>query len=115
MVFAASRTSESGATGAPELLCIVAANEPGGRVRAHVINGNWGLGVVSSVTWRPASCADWTAGTAAAATGQLSYSASSGRYLDAVPTAKSWKGSCRLLALELADGTQHTVRVTFTH
>ena len=79
------------------------------------LNGNWGLGVVSSVTWRPASCADWTAGTAAAATGQLSYSASSGRYLDAVPTAKSWKGSCRLLALELADGTQHTVRVTFTH
>jgi hypothetical protein len=79
------------------------------------LDGDRGLGVVTSVTWRTASCADWAPGSQQAATAQLSYSASSGRYLDTVSTAKTWKGSCRLLVLELADGTQHSVRVSFTH
>jgi len=79
------------------------------------LNGDRGLGIVTSVTWRTASCADWTPGSSAAAGGQLSYTASSGRYTETVSTAKSWKGTCRILTLELADGTQHPVRVSFTH
>jgi hypothetical protein len=79
------------------------------------LSGDRGLGVVTSVTWRTASCADWTTGPAAAAGGQLSYAPSSTRYTEAVATAKSWKGSCRILNLEFADGTQHAVRVSFTH
>ena len=79
------------------------------------LNGNRGLAVVTSVTWRTASCADWTPGSQQAAGGQLSYAPSSARYTDTVSTAKSSKGSCRILTLELADGTQHAVRVTFTH
>jgi dipeptidyl aminopeptidase/acylaminoacyl peptidase len=79
------------------------------------LDGDRGLGVVTSVMWWTASCADWTPGSQQPATGQLSYSASSGRYLDAVSTAKSWKGGCRILVLELADGTKHQVRVAFTH
>jgi hypothetical protein len=79
------------------------------------LGGDRGLGVVTSVTWQTASCADWTPGSPQAAAGQLSYSAPSGRYTDAVSTSKSWKGSCRILVLELGDGTQHPVRVAFTH
>ena len=79
------------------------------------LGGDRGLGLVTGVTWQTASCADWTAGVPQAATAQLSYAPSSGRYTDTVSTAKSWKGSCRILTLELADGTQHTVRVSFTH
>jgi hypothetical protein len=79
------------------------------------LGGDRGLGVVASVTWRTASCADWTPGAATTASAQLAYSASSGRYTETVSTSKSWKGSCRILTLELADGTQHPVRLTFTH
>jgi hypothetical protein len=79
------------------------------------LNGDQGTGVVSSVTWRTASCTDWTPGAQQAATAQLSYAPSTARYTDAASTVKSWKGSCRILVLELADGTQHSVRITFTH
>jgi hypothetical protein len=79
------------------------------------LGGDRGLGVVTSVTWLTASCADWTPGPSMPASAQLSYSASSGRYTDAVSTSKSWKGSCRILTLELADGTQHSARVALTH
>lgn len=42
-VFIASRTNPNGKTMAPELLCLVAENQPGIVVHAHVINGNWGI------------------------------------------------------------------------
>ena len=78
------------------------------------LQGDRGLNVVAKTTWQPASCTDWSA-TGAASTGQgkLTYSASSGRYVDAVASSSSWKGSCRTLTLELADGTSHAVGVRF--
>lgn len=79
------------------------------------LSGDRGSAVVANVAWQLASCADWTSTTAVAASGQLSYSASSGRYTDAVSSSKSWKGSCRILVLRLADGTEHAVKVSFTH
>jgi hypothetical protein len=79
------------------------------------LGGNQGLGVVTRTTWQPVSCADWTAlGDSTAALGKLSYNASSDRYLDVVASDSSWKGSCRTVDLELADGTHHAVHVRFT-
>jgi hypothetical protein len=79
------------------------------------LRGNQGLGVVTRTTWQPVSCADWTAlGDSTAGLSKLSYSASSDRYLDVVVTDSSWKGSCRTVDLELADGTHHAVHVRFT-
>jgi hypothetical protein len=79
------------------------------------LHGNQGLGVVTRATWQTVSCLDWSAlGASTAATSKLSYSASSDRYLDVVPTDSSWKGSCRTVDLELADGTHHAVHVRFT-
>ena len=53
-------------------------------------------------------------GASTAAQAKLSYSASSDRYLDVVGTDPSWKGTCRTVDLELADGTHHAVHVRFT-
>jgi len=79
------------------------------------LRGNQGLGVVTRTTWQPVSCADWTAlGDSTAGQGKLSYGAASDRYLDVVATDSNWKGSCRTLDLELADGTHHAVHVRFT-
>jgi hypothetical protein len=78
--------------------------------------GYQGLGVVARVTWQPSSCADWSpVGASAAADQKLSYSASTDRYLDLVATDPAWKGSCRTLDLQLADGTHRRVHVSFTH
>ena len=79
------------------------------------LHGYQGLAVVTRTSWQPASCTDWsTLGGSTAAQGKVSYSASTDRYLDVVPTDGSWKGTCRTLDLELADGTHHAVRVHFT-
>lgn len=80
------------------------------------LQGNMGLNVVAATTWQAVSCSDWS-GLAAGTTGQgrLSYNASNDRYLDLLATDPSWKGSCRTVTLELADGTHQTVRVQFTH
>ena len=79
------------------------------------LKGYQGLGAVTRATWQAVSCADWSALDApATAQGKLSYSSSSDRYLDAVGTDSSWKGSCRTVDLELADGTHHAVHVHFT-
>jgi Tol biopolymer transport system component len=79
------------------------------------LSGNQGLAAVTRTTSQPASCIDWSAlGAATATQTKLSYSASLDRYLDVVATDASWKGSCRTLDLELADGTHHAVHVHFT-
>jgi Tol biopolymer transport system component len=80
------------------------------------LHGDNGLSIVTQTTWQPASCSDWS-NTAAAATGQgkLTYNALTDRYTDLVATDPKWKGSCRIVDLQLADGTHHTVHVRFTH
>jgi hypothetical protein len=78
------------------------------------LSGDHGLSVVRGTTWRPASCTDSSVlGGSVAGQGQLSYTASTDRYLDAVATDRAWKGTCRVLDLELDDGTHHSVRVRF--
>jgi hypothetical protein len=80
------------------------------------LGGNRGNGVVAGISWQQVSCGDGsTLGQPSAGTGNLSYSASSGRYLDVVSTAASWKGSCRTLTLRLADTTLKQARVRFGH
>ena len=79
------------------------------------LRGNQGPGAVTRTTWQAASCTDWSAfGASTSAQAKLSYSASSDRYLDVVGTDPSWKGTCRTIDLELADGTHHAVHVRFT-
>jgi len=79
------------------------------------LRGNQGPGAVTRTTWQAAACTDWSAlGASTAAQAKLSYSASSDRYLDVVGTDPSWKGTCRIVDLELADGTHHAVHVRFT-
>jgi dipeptidyl aminopeptidase/acylaminoacyl peptidase len=76
--------------------------------------GDHGLSVVRGTTWRLASCTDWSfLGGSLAGQGRLSYTASTDRYLDAVSTDRGWKGTCRVLDLDLDDGTHHAVRVRF--
>jgi hypothetical protein len=79
------------------------------------LGGDRGPGVVTGTTWQAASCSDWS-GIGAVTTGQgkLSYNGSNDRYTNLVATASSWKGSCRIVDVELADHTHHTVRVRFT-
>jgi WD40-like Beta Propeller Repeat len=79
------------------------------------LRGDRGLGAVRRTTSQPVSCTSWTSlGDAATAQAKLSYSASSDRYLDVVGTDPGWKGACRTIDVELADGTHHPVRVHFT-
>jgi hypothetical protein len=80
------------------------------------LGGNRGIGVVAGISWQQVSCTDGSSpGQPVAGTGNLSYSASTGRYLDVVTTDLSWKGSCRTLTLRLADTTLKQVRVRFGH
>jgi TolB protein len=79
------------------------------------LRGYQGLGAVARTTSQAVSCTDWSSlGASASAQGKLSYSAASDRYLDVVGTDPSWKGTCRTVDLELADGTHHAVHVHFT-
>ena len=78
------------------------------------LEGDHGSNVVTGTSWRAATCGDWTpTGAVVSSDGKLSYKASSDRYQDIVPTSSSWKGSCRILQFDLADGTHPQVRVTF--
>jgi len=78
------------------------------------LDGDHGLGVVTRATWQPATCGDWiSTGPASPADGRLTYSASTDRYRETVASSSSWRGSCRLLRLDLDDGTQPEVRVHF--
>jgi TolB protein len=78
------------------------------------LQGDHGADVVAGAVWQAASCADWSSlGPAAAGQGKLSYNSSTDRYVDLVTTDSSWKGSCRTVDLQLADGSHHVVRVRF--
>jgi hypothetical protein len=79
------------------------------------LQGDQGAEVVAGAAWQQASCTDWgSIGPATAAQGKLTYNPSTGRYQDLVATDPSWKGSCRTLDLQLADGSHHPVRARFT-
>jgi dipeptidyl aminopeptidase/acylaminoacyl peptidase len=78
------------------------------------LDGDHGLGVVTQTTWQAATCGDWIpTGPATRADGRLSYIPSTDRYREIVSSSASWKGSCRLLRLDLNDGTHPEVRVHF--
>jgi Tol biopolymer transport system component len=80
------------------------------------LGGDRGTGIVAGVTWQTISCAGGGGtGATTAGTGSLSYSASSGRYTQLLNTDKSWKGTCRVLTLRLADTTTHQVNVHFVN
>ena len=80
------------------------------------LNGDNGLSIVIQTTWKPASCSDWSSSaTATAGQGKLTYNPLNDRYTELVATDRTWKGSCRIVDLRLADGTDHTVHVQFTH
>jgi hypothetical protein len=80
------------------------------------LGGDRGLGAVVGLSWQQVSCTDGTSiGQSAPASGALSYSAPSRRYLDVVTTDSHWKGSCRTLTLQLADTTLNRVSVRFAH
>ena len=78
------------------------------------LGGDRGLGAVTGVGWQSATCGDWTPTNGSlGADAKLSYKASTDRYQELVATSSSWKGACRILQLDLADGTHPQVRVSF--
>ncbi len=78
------------------------------------LDGDQGLNIVTGTTWQTATCRDWTpTGPRVGTDGKLSYKPSSDRYQDIVATSSTWKATCRILQLDLADGTHPQVRVTF--
>jgi hypothetical protein len=78
------------------------------------LDGDHALGVVTKTTWQAATCGDWIpTGPATPVDGKLTYSASTDRYKEIVPSSSSWRGSCKLLRLYLDDETQPEVRVHF--
>jgi hypothetical protein len=78
------------------------------------LHGDQGPNVITGRTWQPASCGNWIpAGTRTPTDGRLTYMSSIDRYTDKVPTSSTWKGTCRLLRLDFADGTHPEVRVHF--
>ncbi|MEA2676428.1 MAG: X-Pro dipeptidyl-peptidase [Chloroflexota bacterium] len=79
------------------------------------LNGNFGLGVVSSVLARQVNCSSGKVmGSFGALSGSLGYSAATGRYTYSWQTLRSSKGTCREVVLTLDDGTSHTTRVKLT-
>ena len=79
------------------------------------LKGDKGLSIVTQVSWKLASCSDWSSSAAATAgQGRLTYNPMIDRYTELVATDRNWKGSCRIVDLRLADGTDHTVHVRFT-
>jgi hypothetical protein len=78
------------------------------------LGGDRGLGAVTGAGWQSATCGDWTPTSGSlGADAKLSYKASTDRYQELVATSSSWKGACRILQLDLADGTHPQVRVSF--
>lgn len=79
------------------------------------LTGDRGLTVVSGVSSSPVDCASGApAGAAATANGALSYAAKPDRYTFQWATDKAWAGTCRALAVTLADGSTHRALVRFT-
>lgn len=78
------------------------------------LHGDHGLNVVTKTSWQTATCGDWipTSGSLSA-DAKLSYKTSTDKYQEVAATNSSWKGTCRILQLDLADGTHPQVRVSF--
>ena len=76
------------------------------------LGGDYGLGVVSSASWRPCGSGgrDGAPG-GEPATGRLSYRGD--RYSYLAESSAAWAGTCRQLALTLDDGTTHVANVMF--
>jgi Tol biopolymer transport system component len=78
--------------------------------------GDQGLGILASgsPTWRPVDCASGTPlGDASGAGHTLAYLTGSDRYHLHVESDAGWRGTCRRLAVRLADGTTHFADVRF--
>jgi Bacterial Ig domain len=79
------------------------------------LSGDKGLGAVASVTTAPADCATGVpAPDATKANGSLSYSAKPDRYTFQWATDRAWVGTCRAVAVALADSTTHRALLRFT-
>lgn len=79
------------------------------------LSGDRGLGAVTSVTTAPADCATGVpAPDATKSNGTLSYAAKPDRYTFQWATDRAWVGSCRAVAVALADGTSHRALLRFT-
>jgi hypothetical protein len=84
------------------------------------LSGDEGLDIlaVDSPASRPLDCAsldpggEWVA-TRSAGGGGLTYDPLSGQYAYVWKTEKAWAGTCRVLALNLVDGTEHLVAFRF--
>jgi X-Pro dipeptidyl-peptidase len=76
------------------------------------LGGNFGLGVISSVTSRLINCTSGAVvgATVSHATTPLRYAAGKRRYIYAWQTQGTWSGTCREVLLTLNDGTTHTAR-----
>lgn len=78
------------------------------------LGGNFGLSIfaagyprVQKVDCGTSAAADEVEQTVTAGASSLSYDAATGQYSYTWKTNKSWAGSCRLLVIKLADGTEH--------
>ncbi len=73
------------------------------------LNGDRGLGVLSSVASVPVACPAWTPHTlhaaGAGATAGLAYGVSSAHYTYGWQTSAGWAGTCRQFQMQLNDGT----------
>jgi WD40 repeat protein len=78
------------------------------------LGGAQGLNVITRTMWYPVACADWSpTGAGASGQGKLSYNVSTGKYAYLVNTDRSWKGSCYLLRIDLADGMYGATYIRF--
>ena len=79
------------------------------------LTGDRGLGVVAGVSSAVVDCATGApTGTATSAAGTLSYAAKPDRYTFQWATDRTWTGTCRAVAVALADGTTHRAVLRFT-
>jgi len=79
------------------------------------LTGDRGLAVVTGVSSAPADCASGApTGAAGTASGTLSSAEKPDRYTFQGATDRGWAGTCRALAVALADGTAHRALLRFT-
>ena len=74
------------------------------------------LGIKSVSLWRQVTVAsgiDPIEATVSAGTSTLQYDAATQTYTYVWKTDKAWAGTCRLLLIRLADGTEHSARFQF--
>jgi len=82
------------------------------------LHGNRGLAILAAgfPASSPIACDAGTPGALIEATvggGGLSYDAATDQYNYAWKTKKRWKGTCRMLVVEVNDGTRHFAKFRF--